>query len=151
MFFQGVEIPTFVCSTPNASITSELLVTMLEQMDKRNIFERSKVLRTPFILVDRHQSRTRLPFLRYVNNPTTACKACIGVPYGTHIWQVHGSRELNGTFKIALYRAKQNYLWNKPPNRKKFVSSDIIPILNRCWHTTLANKQFARKAIAETG
>jgi hypothetical protein len=31
------------------------------------------------------------------------------------------------------------------------VSSDIIPILNRCWENTLNNQQFALKAIRERG
>lgn len=150
-YFEGHELPTFVCSSPNASITSELLVLMLQEMDRRNIFERSEELGTPFLLVDGHHSRTRLPFLKYVNNPLTAWRACIGVPYGTHIWQPADSTELNGTFKIALYREKQNYLRQKPPSQKKIVSSDVIPILNRCWVNTLANKRFARKAIAERG
>ena len=150
-FFNGAELPTFVCSSPSASITSKLLVQMFQEMDKRNLFERSPELGTPFVLIDGHQSRTSLPFLRYVNDPLTAWRACIGVPYGTHIWQPHDSSELNGTFKVALYKAKQNYLREKPATRKNFVSSDIIPILNRCWDGTLNNQRFALKSIRERG
>lgn len=115
-FFKGIEIPTYVCSSPNASITLELLVEMLKEIDKRNVFERSKELGCPFLLIDCHQSRTSLPFLNHIINPETEWMCCIGVPYRTHIWQPHDSSELNGSFKIALYKAKASYLKEKPPN-----------------------------------
>jgi hypothetical protein len=59
--YKGTEVPCFVCSTPNASITSELLAKMLEQIDSYNLFPRSEEDGVPFLLVDRHHSRTHLP------------------------------------------------------------------------------------------
>lgn len=35
--------------------------------------------------------------------------------------------------------------------RTTFVTSDIIPLINKAWETTLGNKRFAQKAIAERG
>jgi hypothetical protein len=67
-----------------------MLAAMLESMDQRNFFDRTHGKR-PFLLLDGHQS-------------------CIKLPYGTHLWQVGDSSEQNGSFKMALYKAKKNYL-----------------------------------------
>jgi hypothetical protein len=149
--FNGKVLPCFVCTSPNASITSELLVTMLQTIDKSGVFPRSEELGMPFLLIDGHHSRTRLPFLNYVNNESNLWKACIGVPYATHMWQPHDSSELNGSFKIQLTKSKLDYLKEKPTTLKKFASTDIIPILNRTWKTTRGNPRFARKAIVDRG
>lgn len=37
----------------------------------------------PFIFLDGHSSRLKLPFLKYNNDPKDHWVACIGVPYGT--------------------------------------------------------------------
>jgi hypothetical protein len=149
--FKGKEIPCFVCTSPNASITSELLVDMLAAIDSYGIFTRSEDEGMPFLLCDGHHSRTRLPFLKYINDDDHLWKVCIGVPYATHMWQPHDSSELNGTFKTLLYKTKAAYLKEKPFGLKKFVSTDIIPILNRTWPTTLGNRRFAKKALIERG
>jgi hypothetical protein len=93
-----------------------------------------------------------LPFLEYITDPDHKWKVCIGVPYGTHLWQPHDSSELNGTFKIKLYREKLLYLKNKPIGSSfSFCPTDIIPIVNRTWATTLGDKNKARKAITNRG
>jgi hypothetical protein len=56
--FNGKELPCFVCASPKASITRELLTQMLEQIDLFNVFPRSREEGVPFLLVDGHQSRT---------------------------------------------------------------------------------------------
>ena len=38
---------------------------------------------------------------------------CIGVPYGTALWQVGDSKEQNGSFNIVMYRAKKELLEKK--------------------------------------
>jgi hypothetical protein len=65
--FIGKEIPCFVCTSPNASITSKLLAAMLKQIDSYGLFPRSKE-GMPFLLVDGHHSPTRLPFMKYVTD-----------------------------------------------------------------------------------
>jgi hypothetical protein len=102
--YKGKEKPCFVCSTPNASITSELLAKMLEQIDSYILFPHSEEDGVPFLLVDRHHSRTHLPFLKYITDDAHRWKVCIGVPYGMHIWQPQDSTEFNGTFKMKLYK-----------------------------------------------
>ena len=49
-----------------------------------------------------------------------------GVPYGTHMWQVHDSPQLNGVFKRGLTEAKREMLNIKIQMEKNFDSSDII-------------------------
>ena len=75
----------------------------------------------PFVLFDGHGSRFGLPFLRYINNPGHEWVVCIGVPYGTALWQVGDSEQQNGNYKLKLGEAKiklmdkkneVNYLWN---------------------------------------
>jgi hypothetical protein len=149
--FEGVELPCFVCCSPSASITSELLAEMLATIDNAGIFSREEGEGVPFLLIDGHHSRTRLPFLNYINNPAHLWKVCIGVPYATHMWQPHDSSELNGSFKTKLYKTKETYLHEKPPSLKKFSPTDIIPILNKIWPATLGNSEFGKKALLERG
>lgn len=100
-FFRGKEIPTFVGTGPKASITSKLLAAMLEFMDRLDIWDR-KEGKTPFLLLDGHHSRLELPFLDYIFDKSHEWSVCIGVPYGTHLWQVADSSELNGCFKMSF-------------------------------------------------
>jgi hypothetical protein len=100
--YNGQDLPCFVCTSPNASITSELLVEMLSTIDQSGIFPQNNELGMPFLLIDGHHSRTRIPFLEYINDEEHRWKVCIGVPYATHMWQPHDSSELNGTFKIKF-------------------------------------------------
>jgi hypothetical protein len=62
-FFNGQTIPCFVCCTPNASISSELLAGMLKTIDSYGVFNRSNGA-MPFLLLDGHFSRLQLPFFR---------------------------------------------------------------------------------------
>ena len=61
---------------------------------------------TPFVLLDGHQSRFDLEFLEYINEPLHKRNVCIGVPYGTSLWQVVDSSEQNGQFKMLLNEKK---------------------------------------------
>jgi hypothetical protein len=142
--FQGKNLPCFICTSPNASITSELLAQMLATIDNAGVLPRGPDEGIPFLLLDGRHSRTWLPFLNYVNNPMHQWKVYIGVPYATHMRQPHDSSELNGCFKMQLYKTKETYLREKPALLKAFTSTNIIPIVNKTWPTTLANKEFAK-------
>ena len=148
--YNGKLVPCFVGCSPKASITSELLKQMLEQMDRYMLFDRTEG-KMPFLLLDGHQSRFQLPFLKYINDSNHPWMVCFGVPYGTHIWQVQDSSELNGVFKIELAKAKAMYLKFKPANKQRFVPSDIIPLLNTAWEKSFAIVSRGRKAIVERG
>jgi hypothetical protein len=141
----------FIGCSPNASITSELLVEMLSVIDRSGVFPRTEDLGVTFLLLDGHHSRTRLPFLSYINDEAHKWQCCIGVPYATHVWQPADSSELNGSFKIKLTSEKINYMKKKVGDKKGFVSTDVVPIVNKAWPLTLGNKDFAKKAITERG
>jgi hypothetical protein len=107
----GKEVETYVTCSESGSITSEILVESLAHIDRKLTFDRSEAV--PFLLLDGHGSRFLLPFLDYIGAPATKWTVCIGVPYGTHIWQVGDSSEQNGAFKQALTERKQEILQKK--------------------------------------
>ena len=148
--FKDKEIPCYVGSSPKASITSLMLADMLKTIDSFNVFDRTDG-KKPFILLDGHHSRFELPFLDYVHHPDHEWNVCIGVPYGTHLWQVGDSEAQNGSFSIAITKAKQELYHHKPPNNKNFTSSDIIPLLNSAWPKSFARIEPTKRAIVERG
>jgi hypothetical protein len=66
----GIDVPTFCCATENGSITGDLLVAMLESINKLGVFDHSDGI-APFLLLDGHGSRFDLKFLRYINMDET--------------------------------------------------------------------------------
>ena len=113
----------FVCNSENGSITSELLCSMLKHIDDCCVFDRTDGV-LPFLLLDSHGSRFKLLFLEYTNDMVEEghkwC-VCIGVPYGTSVWQVGDSAEQNGSFKMAMVRAKMKLFQNKADYHLDFV------------------------------
>ena len=86
--------------SPKGSITSLILAEPLAHIDSFNVMERRNGL-YPFLLLDGHKSRFELPFLEYITSEKHLWQVCIGVPYGTSLWQVADSKEQNGSYKIA--------------------------------------------------
>lgn len=148
-FFNGEKIPCFVGSSPKASITSDLLKKMLEKLDSKNIFDRSNGM-MPFLLLDGHHSRLQLPFLQYICNEKHKWMVCIGVPYGTHLWQVHDASSMNGNFKIQLNKSKSKYLEYRSGDLK-FLMTDVVPLVKMAWKDSFANQDRARDAISSRG
>jgi hypothetical protein len=148
--YRGKTIPCFIGCSPNASITSQMLAEMLMELDKSDIFDREDGS-TPFLLLDGHHSRFGLPFLQYIHNDEHKWTCCIGVPYGTHIWQVADSSEMNGAFKIALTRFKRELLAIITGRTCRFVQTDIIPLVRKAWDASFAKSKSAKKAIAKRG
>ena len=146
----GVDVPCFVCTSPKNSITTELLIKMLDYIDTLGVYERHPN-DYPFLMLDGHHSRTCFEFTDYVNTPIHKWGACIGVPYGTHIWQVADSSELNGCFKIALNREKMAYIKHRGVNERTFKQTDIVPLVNKAWKKSFARKDIAKKAIVDRG
>ena len=98
---QGKKIPCFIGHSESGSITSELLASMLKHNDDCKGFNQTNSV-PPFLLLNVHGSRFKLPFLEYINNVEHKWMVCIGVPYGTSIWQVGDSAKQNGSFKMAI-------------------------------------------------
>ena len=85
---------------------------MLKTLDFYNLFPCIDGVK-PFLLLDGHWSRLELPFLQYINNPADHWIVCIGVPYGTSLWQVGDSTEQNGSFNMSITKGKQILLEKK--------------------------------------
>ena len=81
-------------------INGEILKEIFETLDELKVFNdiRNEGMQ-PFVLLDGHQSRFDAQFLEYINDVKHPWCFCIGVPYGTALWQVGDSKEQNGAFK----------------------------------------------------
>jgi len=114
----GKVVETLVTCSENGSITSEILSQVLKHLDTHLCWDRTEA--TPFLLLDGHGSRFELPFLDYIRNDETKWKVCIGVPYGTNLWQVGDSAQQNGAFKSRLSEEKALLLEKKTRSAAAF-------------------------------
>jgi hypothetical protein len=103
--FNGPTVPTFVTCSKNGSITSQLLTNILQKMDDMMLFDRSGGV-NPCLLCDGHISRFEKPFLEYIHASDTPWGCCIGVPYGTSLWQLGDSQEQTGMLNIECKKSK---------------------------------------------
>ena len=92
-------------------------------------------------------------FLQYINAEETKWATCIGVPYGTALWQVGDSSEQNGSFNIELARAKEQIVDSRQGKctHACLHSYDIIPLVNASWFPSFARVDTNKKAIAQRG
>jgi len=151
--FRGKTIPCFVATSPKASITSILLKQMLQHIDSYGIYDRAGEKRLPALILDGHHSRLEVPFLDYIHGDGHKWKTCFGVPYGTHVWQLADSSQVNGKFKMGVTKIKRQIYEAKPDNKKHFGPTDVIPILNYAYeqgfgHTNISS---IKHAIADRG
>jgi hypothetical protein len=140
-----------MCSK-NGSITSHLLTNMLSKMDDYFLFDRSNGT-NPCLLCDCHGSRFEEPFLEYTLEYNMPWTCCIGVPYGTSVWQLRDSAEQNGTVKIESKKEKAETVRctihaGLPATLER---SDIIRIVNIAWQKSFSKVDINLKAIAERG
>ena len=76
-----------------------ILTSILKHLESIGVYEQERnEWITLFLLLDGHQSRFEIDFLRYINDPKTKWNTCIGVPYGMSLWQVGDSSQQNGKF-----------------------------------------------------
>jgi hypothetical protein len=78
---------------------------MLKIMDGSECFDRSDGI-NPFLLLDGHGSRFELPFVEYIHGDY-GWIVCIGVPYGTSMWQLGDSKHKGGQYKDKSRMAKR--------------------------------------------
>ena len=79
---------------------------------------------------------------------------CIGVPYGTSLWQVADSKQQNGSFKIAVSKAKKKLLEKRLDiymDSPGIFSTDIMILINDAWEQSFARVDFNKKAISDRG
>ena len=150
--FRNKKVPALVRWHESGSITSTILMEALKVMDDLELFPRTDTMK-PFLLLDGHGSRLEMPFLQYINNPKDHWVVCIGVPYGTALWQVGDSKEQNGSFNMAMTKAKDEMLEKKielglPDG---IVETDMMPLINIAWDKSFARFQKNKKAIVDRG
>ena len=104
--FQEIEVPYLTQWSPKGPITSAIQIDILATLDHLKVFDRAEG-RKPCSLLDGHWSRFALDLLKYVIDPLHEWFVCIGVPYGTAIWQVGDSSDQNGAYSIGLAKAKE--------------------------------------------
>lgn len=148
--YDGKQVPTFYYASPGGGINADILVDILKQFDDGIVTRQEGV--TPFLLIDGHQSRLDHTFLSYINNENHKWRVCLGVPYGTSLWQVGDSAEQNGAFKIYLTEAKEKLFREKSRQEmsQRLVQSDVMPLLNRSFHA-FQDVDANRNAISERG
>ena len=153
--YKGVKVPGYVVFSEGGGIDGEILTTIFRRIDDLKLYhEERKNGFIPFCLLDGHQSRFDLKFLQYINNPETRWNVCIGVPYGTAIWQVGDSSEQNGTFKMKMTDAKKE-LFNNRLNcfqqSLHLIRTDIISLIGKTWRKAFANPVTNKRAISFRG
>ena len=122
------------------------LANLLEKLDQLEVFPRIDDVYT-FLLLDSHGSRLKLLFLNYMNCPNHEWVVCLGVPYGTSYWQAEDSSEQNGSYMMAIMKAKAKLVDMKI---KKIIKNphgekdEIVLVVNQAW-----NASFARVANPE--
>ena len=132
-----------------------ILASILKHLDGLGLYEEERKQGiTPFLLMDGHQSRFELEFLRYINDEKTKWNTCIGVPYGTALWQVGDSSQQNGKFKILLTKKKRELFEKRLKSFCQHVHllrSDIMILIRDTWMEAFGNIESNLKAIGDRG
>jgi hypothetical protein len=84
-------------------MTASILTKIFKTLDLLEIYKKDREEGCrPFVLLDSHQTQLELELLDYVNDQAHPWSVCIGVPYGTALWQVGDSTEQNRNFKVRI-------------------------------------------------
>jgi hypothetical protein len=151
-FHNGHKVSTYVTIGENGSITSDILTNVMRHLDTHLQWDRAEAI--PFVLLDGHGSCFRIDFLRYISDNDTKWTVCVGVPYGTHLWQVGDSAEQNSSFKMALIKAKQKVINEKARLHLpcKLERQDIVGLVHRAWNESFfAQVESNKQAIRNRG
>jgi hypothetical protein len=153
--FKGKKIPCMIEFSSGGGMTGEILTKIFQTLDALEVYKEDREMGLrPFILLDGHQTRFELEFLTYVNDPVHRWSVCIGVPYGTALWQVGDSTEQNGNFKMSMNRKKEEILDKRISSTvtgDDLVPTDIIPLVVYSWKRSFAGVDTNKKAIYERG
>jgi hypothetical protein len=148
----STDVPCLIQYSPHGGITPTILTNCLRRMDELNLFPRVDN-KKPFLLLDGHDSRFDLQFLSYIRDPNHPWSACIGLPYGTHLWQVGDSNAQNGNYK-HFEQLFKDILLNEKRLRHltlNLTPTDVVPIVNYAWERSFAVRKNNTKAILERG
>jgi hypothetical protein len=102
------------------------LAAMLKQMEDLELLDRSDGI-DPFLLLDGQDSRFEELLVDYIHGDK-AWTVCIGVPYGTSLWQVGDSNQQNGQYKDKSKDGKEKMLTMKTKHEMKFsiIKQDVM-------------------------
>jgi hypothetical protein len=150
--YEGKTIPCMVAFNVGGGISATILTDIFRTLDKSEIFSPKNELR-PFVLLDGHSTRFDLEFLNYINNNAHKWSVCIGVPYGTSLWQVGDSSYQNGQLKVKVTKKKEQILETRSTKQMgvEVIPTGIIPIVNYAWCGSFDNTETNNKAILERG
>ena len=154
-FYKGKEVPSFVTFTEGGGMDGFVLTDIFRRLDALKLYnaDRKNGL-IPFVLLDGHSSRFELEFLQYINDDSHRWNVCIGVPYGTALWQVADSSQQNGMFKMSLTEKKKDLFDNRMntfQQKLHLLRTDIIPLVNYAFKGAFCNVGSNLKAISERG
>jgi hypothetical protein len=111
------------------SIASALSAEMLKKMNYLGLFDRFDGIDL-FLFLDGHGSCFKLPFVEYIHGDR-GWTVCIGVPYGTSIWQVRDSNQQNGQYTNKSKEGNERVLTMKTKHGLRFaiIKQDILWIV----------------------
>ena len=150
--FRGKEVPCYVTTSQKGGMNSRILTSLFQYMDNQNLFPRRENGPLPFVLIDGHGSRFGLDFLSYINDPDHLWYVCLGLPYGTHKWQVADSEEQNGAMRCSIGNIKRKRLREKQKLGFNGLSVyDVVFIVKEAWNDSFARVDSNKKALCERG
>ena len=153
--YKGKSIPSYVTFAESGGMSGKILTEVLMHLDALSIYDDDRQNGyTPMLLVDGHDSRFDVEFLKYINDDKHKWAVCIGVPYGTSYWQVGDSKEQNGTFKMKLPALKIELMRKRMTHHVsdlQILPTDIIPLVNEAWKLSFGRQSTNKVAIAERG
>jgi hypothetical protein len=150
--YEGKTIPCMVAFNPGEGITATILTDIFWTLDNLNIFSCKNGIKL-FAPLDGHSTRFDLKFLEYINDEKHKWSVCIGIPYGTSLWQVGDSAYQNSQFKVRVRVKKEKILEARSVKQMamEITPTDIIPIVNYAWHGSFDNVVTNKKAILDRG
>jgi hypothetical protein len=104
-FFHGKIVPCLVQWSAHGGVNAQILINCLRHMDELKLFCRRDDLK-PFVLLDGHSSRFDLGLVQYIRDPDHPWSVCMGLPYGTHLWQVTAKWQ----FQTLSEQGKRNFV-----------------------------------------
>ena len=108
-----------------------------------------------YTTIDYQKAQIAQQFARkLMKKPLHQWCVCLGIPYGTALWQVGDSSEQNRKFKMLLNHRKGVLFQQRLDNftqKLHIMRSDIIPLVNFAWPQAFCDVEGNRKAIADRG
>jgi hypothetical protein len=150
---KGKKVPCSYHISPSGGITDGILVSILNKLDALEVYTRGETEPIPMIILGGLESRLDRSFIAYVNDPSQKWIFCLGVPYSTVYWQVGGSSEQNGSYKVRLSSGKKELAAFKSDHGLplSLAATDIVPLVSKVWAASFARVESNKKAIAERG